>query len=69
MIFQDLHGAIRFCKWNSMKYPSQMTRSKATDDAREHTGRGSPACTTTASDEAKASTEAKAEVEMMYMLK
>ena len=37
-------------------------------DAPTHTGRGSPACTTTASDEAKARMETKAEMYMGYMV-
>ena len=45
-----------------------MARSRAEDDAREHAGRGLPACTTT-SDEAKARIKTKAEVEMANMVK
>jgi len=39
------------------------------DDALVHCARGPSACTTTASDEAKARTETKAAVEMAYMVK
>ena len=52
-----------------MKLPSQMTRSRAEDDVLAHSGRGSPACTETASDKANARMETKAEVEMAYMVK
>ncbi len=71
-IFQDLRNVIRFCTWNGMKWPSQTTRCEMAMkmmNAPVHCARGPAACTTTASDEAKARTETKAAVEMAYMVK